>query len=198
MLTNLEAWIRRRLRSYLWRQWHKIWVKGVYMGQECLCEGRQSQTPASGPAAAGKPLSISVNWLASLCRFGRRRRGPVLGTAAAPASPAGLALHANCSTRRTFATGGLNIPAMGGGVWPPSKMSGSCQPSRGCFHHPWCATSSRGGLGRASNGRSRSLGRFLPGTFRRMLGSTILQPNRLSSPPGGTSPRHALFDGWHS
>jgi RNA-directed DNA polymerase len=21
MLTNLEAWIRRRLRSYLWRQW---------------------------------------------------------------------------------------------------------------------------------------------------------------------------------
>src|SRR6516162_9744455 len=52
VLTNLEAWIRRRLRSYLWRQWHKIWVKGVYMGQECLCEGRQSQTPASGPAAA--------------------------------------------------------------------------------------------------------------------------------------------------
>ena len=39
VLTNLEAWIRRRLRSYLWRQWRKRnarWGSGLDRGA-CRC-----------------------------------------------------------------------------------------------------------------------------------------------------------------
>jgi len=66
------------------------------MDQGSLCEGIQGyksghnhKGPEGGPPTAHKTLSISVNRGASLCRFGRRRRACVLGTAAAAvASPA--------------------------------------------------------------------------------------------------------------
>ena len=51
VLTNLEAWIRRRLRSYLWRQWQN--------GHNRFNELRRRGAPKFGAAvAAGSPTGF--------------------------------------------------------------------------------------------------------------------------------------------
>jgi RNA-directed DNA polymerase len=51
VLTNLEAWIRRRLRSYLWRQWQN--------GHNRFNELRQRGVPKfSAAVAAGSPTGF--------------------------------------------------------------------------------------------------------------------------------------------
>ena len=51
VLTNLEAWIRRRLRSYLWRQWQN--------GRNRLKELRRRSVPKFHAAvAAGSPTGF--------------------------------------------------------------------------------------------------------------------------------------------
>ena len=94
VLTNLEAWIRRRLRLYLWRQWRtRQNLRGV-------TSSRRSKVPGSGRSwftnralahvrTSGGPISptqrlfrvarSSPNLCArpSLTRSNRRRTGPV-------------------------------------------------------------------------------------------------------------------------
>jgi len=51
VLTNLEAWIRRRLRSYLWRQWQN--------GRNRFKELRRRGVPKFNAAvAAGSPTGF--------------------------------------------------------------------------------------------------------------------------------------------
>jgi RNA-directed DNA polymerase len=51
VLTNLEAWIRRRLRSYLWRQWQN--------GHKRFNELRRRGVPTFNAAvAAGSPTGF--------------------------------------------------------------------------------------------------------------------------------------------
>ena len=51
VLTNLEAWIRRRLRMYLWRQWQN--------GHNRFKELRRRGVPTFGAAvAAGSPTGF--------------------------------------------------------------------------------------------------------------------------------------------
>jgi RNA-directed DNA polymerase len=70
VLTNLEAWIRRRLRSYLWRQWQN--------GHNRFNELRRRGVPKFNAAvAAGSPTGF---WRMSghpprLTRHGRTGRG---------------------------------------------------------------------------------------------------------------------------
>ena len=53
VLTNLEAWIRRRLRSYLWRQWQN--------GHNRFNELRRRGVPKFGAAvAAGSPTGFGA------------------------------------------------------------------------------------------------------------------------------------------
>ena len=62
VLTNLEAWIRRRLRSYLWRQWQN--------GHNRFNELRRRGVPKfSAAVAAGSPMGF---WRMS----GRRSNRP--------------------------------------------------------------------------------------------------------------------------
>jgi len=51
VLTNLEAWIRRRLRSYLWRQWQN----GRNRFKELRCRGVPKFNAA---VAAGSPTGF--------------------------------------------------------------------------------------------------------------------------------------------
>ncbi|MFI0846502.1 hypothetical protein [Mesorhizobium sp. IMUNJ 23232] len=58
MLANLEAWIRRRLRSYLWRQWGN--------GHNRYKELRRRGVPKfSATAAAGSPTGF---WCQTACK----------------------------------------------------------------------------------------------------------------------------------
>src|SRR5208283_3448541 len=51
VLTNLEAWIRRRLRLYLWRQWQN--------GHNRFNELRRRGVPRINAAVAAGPVSLS-------------------------------------------------------------------------------------------------------------------------------------------
>src|SRR5262249_19030528 len=51
VLTNLEAWIRRRLRMYLWRQWKN----GTNASRSCAAEALQSSLLRSLPVHRRTP-----------------------------------------------------------------------------------------------------------------------------------------------
>ena len=95
VLTNLEAWIRRRLRSYLWRQWgngrnrfKELRRRGVSQFRAAVAAGsptgfwRMSGHPAvqAGPAQPPLRLTRSPPTLCSatgLTRSNRRGTRPV-------------------------------------------------------------------------------------------------------------------------
>jgi hypothetical protein len=70
VLTNLEAWIRRRLRSYLWRQWQN--------GPNRFKELRRRGVPKFNAAvAAGSPTGF---WCSGACPDTRRSNKPCATT----------------------------------------------------------------------------------------------------------------------
>jgi len=74
VLTNLEAWIRRRLRSYLWRQWQN--------GHNRFNELRRRGVPKFNAAvAAGSPTGF---WRSD--RQGLEARWPITAQANRPST----------------------------------------------------------------------------------------------------------------
>ena len=75
VLTNLEAWIRRRLRSYLWRQWrngrnrfNELRRRGVSSGRRRFTDGAlaHGRTPG-GPTGPAQPLLQLTRSPPTLC-----------------------------------------------------------------------------------------------------------------------------------